>query len=203
MTSPAHPNARRINSGLGCSESDRPWLTLSRCYDVDETLIPRPPKQIVGGLNSVTPFRRLNRAEVGGSWESKQLADMIGKVRRGIARLIDAYEDGLLQKPEFEPRVQRARERLTRLEAEAEAQAGREREHDDLRLVLDQFQVFAEQVRQGLDNADWQTRREIIRALVKRVEIGPEEARIVYRVTPRPFDLGPAPAVRLRLEVDQ
>jgi site-specific DNA recombinase len=136
--------------------------------------------------------RRLDRAEVGGGWEGKQLADMIGKVRRGIARLIDAYEDGLLQKPEFEPRVQRARERLTRLEAEAEAQAGREREHDDLRLVLDQFQVFAEQVRQGLDNADWQTRREIIRALVKRVEIGPEEARIVYRVTPRPFDLGPA-----------
>jgi site-specific DNA recombinase len=136
--------------------------------------------------------RRLNREEAGGSWESKQLADMIGKVRRGIARLIDAYEDGLLQKPEFEPRVQRARERLARLEAEAEAQAGRERESDDLRLVLGQLQAFAEQVGQRLESADWQTRREIIRALVKRVEIGPEEARIVYRVTPRPFDRGPA-----------
>ena len=133
---------------------------------------------------------RLNRAEAGGSWEGQQLAGLVEKVRRGIARLIDAYEDGLLQKSDFEARVQRARERLARLEAEA--QASREREDEDLRLVLDQFQTFAEQVRQGLGNADWQTRREIIRALVKRVEIGPEEARIVYRVAPCP--VGPSPA---------
>jgi site-specific DNA recombinase len=136
--------------------------------------------------------RRLNRNESGESWESKQLGDMIQKVRRGIARLIDAYEDGLLQKLEFEPRVQKARERLTRLEAEAAAQAGREREHDDLRLVLNQLQAFAAQVSHGLDNADWTARREIIRALVKRVEIGTEEVRIVYLVTPRPFDPSPA-----------
>jgi site-specific DNA recombinase len=136
--------------------------------------------------------RRLNREETGGSWETKQLGDMIQKARRGITRLIDAYEDGLLQKQEFEPRMQTARERLLRLEVEAAAQSGRERESEDLRLVLGQLQAFAEQVRQGLDKADWATRQDIIRALVRRVEIGSEEIRIVYRVTPRPFDPSPS-----------
>jgi site-specific DNA recombinase len=136
--------------------------------------------------------RRLNREEAGGSWQAKQLGDMIPKARRGIARLIDAYEDGLLQKHEFEPRIQTARERLARLQTEAAAQSGREQEQEDLRFVVGQLQTFAEQVRQGLDKADWATRQDIIRALVRRVEIGPEAVRIVYRVTPRPFDSGPA-----------
>jgi site-specific DNA recombinase len=40
--------------------------------------------------------------------------------RRPIARLLDAYENGLMDKGEFEPRIRRARERLIQLEAEAE-----------------------------------------------------------------------------------
>jgi hypothetical protein len=37
---------------------------------------------------------------------------MIQKLKRGIARLIDAYEDGLLKKEEFEPRLRNAKGRL-------------------------------------------------------------------------------------------
>src|SRR4029077_7936868 len=49
----------------------------------------------------------------------EQLAKHIGAVQRSISRLIDAYEDGLLEKTEFEPRVARARQRLERLKKEA------------------------------------------------------------------------------------
>jgi hypothetical protein len=49
------------------------------------------------------------------------------------------------------------------------------------------LQGLAAQVEQGLDHADWSTRRQIIRALVKRVEIGAETVSIVYRVAPVPF----------------
>jgi site-specific DNA recombinase len=135
--------------------------------------------------------RRLNGSGAGESLESQQLGSRIEQVRRGIARLIDAYEGGLLQKAEFEPRLQNARQRLERLESQAQTQANLEREQEDLRLVLGQFKAFAEQVRQGLDKASWAARRVIICALVKRVEIGPEEVRIVYRVTPRPFEPSP------------
>ena len=39
----------------------------------------------------------------------------------------------------------------------------------------------------GLDDADWSTRREIIRALVKRVEIEAEQVRVVFRINPPPL----------------
>ena len=40
---------------------------------------------------------------------------------------------------------------------------------------------------QGLDKADWQTRRQIIRALVKEVKVSDEQVCIVYRVNTDPF----------------
>jgi site-specific DNA recombinase len=41
-------------------------------------------------------------------------------------------------------------------------------------------------------NADFATKREIIRALVKRIEIDRKDVRVVYRISPRPFVPGPA-----------
>ncbi len=115
------------------------------------------------------------------------LTKLIQKVKRGIARLIDAYEEGLLEKREFEPRIRSAKERLAKLETEAQSQAAAEAEEQELRLVIGQLQEFAERVRSGLAEADWSTQREIIRALVKRVEVDKEEVRVVYRVSPAPF----------------
>jgi hypothetical protein len=42
-----------------------------------------------------------------------------------------------------------------------------------------------------LQEPDWNTRREVLRALVKKVEIDEQEVRIVYRVSPSPFERGP------------
>lgn len=119
------------------------------------------------------------------------LTKLIQKVKRGIARLIDAYQEGLLDKQEFEPRVQGAKERLSKLQAEANAQAAEEAQEHELRLAIGHLEEFAERVRAGLAESDWDTRREIIRALVKRVEVNKEEVRIVYRVNPPPFAKGP------------
>jgi site-specific DNA recombinase len=176
-----HPGGERL-----CDNQQVQAETLEQAVWDDVCSLLRDPVRLEAEYQ-----RRLNGTQTGENPERQQLADRIAKVRRGITRLIDAYADGLLQKEEFEPRLRSARERLGRLETQEQAQAGREREHEDLRLVLGQFQAFAEQVRQGLDKANGAARREIIRALVKRVEIGPEEARIVYRVTPRPFDPSP------------
>jgi site-specific DNA recombinase len=123
---------------------------------------------------------------------AEALEQLIRKVRRGIARLIDAYGEGLLEKEEFEPRIRTARERLARLEAEARERADADAEEQELRLVIGQFGDFAERVGAGLQEADWATRRGIVRALVSRVEVDGEAVRIVYRVSPCPFAEGPA-----------
>src|SRR5712692_9189742 len=48
--------------------------------------------------------------------EHEGLESQMSKLRRGIARLIDSYADGLIDKQEFEPRVTRMRERMQHLE---------------------------------------------------------------------------------------
>lgn len=132
--------------------------------------------------------RRLRGSAVEGSGADREaLAKRVAAVKRGISRLIDGYSEGLLEKGEFEPRLRAARERLARLEAEARAEADEAARRADLRLVVGQIQEFAEGINSGLREADWATRREVIRALVKQVEVGDEEVRIVYRVPPVPF----------------
>jgi site-specific DNA recombinase len=135
--------------------------------------------------------RRLDRPEPD-EHDRRQLDKQIAQQRRTISRLIDAYEDGLIEKSEFEPRVGKAKERLARLQAEATAAAERQAERVELQLVIGHLEEFAQRVQQGLEAADCTTRREIIRALVKTVKIEDSKVRISYRISPPPFDGGPA-----------
>jgi site-specific DNA recombinase len=132
--------------------------------------------------------RRLEGPKGGPAREADQLAKLINQVKKTISRLIDAYGEGLLEKSEFEPRLTAARERLSRLEEEHERSADEEGAEAELRLVIGRLEEFASRVSEGLEGTDWLTRREITRALVKRVEVDENEARIVYRVSPSPFE---------------
>ena len=87
---------------------------------------------------------------------------MIGSVRRGITRLIDSYQEGFLDREEFEPRIRAAKERLAKLELETKAAVDRELEAQEVRTAIDQLESFGSRIRDGLQDADWATRREII-----------------------------------------
>jgi site-specific DNA recombinase len=139
--------------------------------------------------------RRLaNKRQSGRLDRGENLAASIKQIKRGVARLIDGYETGLLERAEFEPRIKRAKERLAKLEAEARQAADKEAEEREFRLVIGRLHEFADRVKSGLDEADHKSRREIIRVLVKHVEINEDDIRIVYRVSPpvpRPGNPGP------------
>jgi site-specific DNA recombinase len=134
--------------------------------------------------------RRQKRSPQGAGFD-EHLGSRIQKIKRGIVRLVDAYEDGLLEKSEFEPRIRRSRDRLAKLEGDAKKQAEEESHRVELELVIGHLQEFADRIQAGLHDADWSTRREIIRALVKRVEVDEAHVRVIYRVDSLPFDQGP------------
>ncbi len=116
--------------------------------------------------------------------EHEGLESQLGKLRRGIARLIDSYADGLIDKQEFEPRVMRMRERMQHLEEQLQRLKEESEVEEELRLILGRLEIFATQVNDGLRQADFQTRRDIIRALVKRVEVDEQLVRIIFCVSP-------------------
>ena len=115
---------------------------------------------------------RLNDDNNEASLALKQNEATINKVKRAIARLIDAYEDDLLSKEEFEPRVRQSKTRLSQLQAEHAKLAMRANEQDELRSVINHLEEFSQQLSAGIETLDWINKREVIRALVKRVEIG-------------------------------
>jgi site-specific DNA recombinase len=104
------------------------------------------------------------------------------KLRSGIGRLIDAYAEGLIEKPDFEPRISRLKERLAKLEEQVREHVDDAVQQRELTLLIGQLDAFAATVQQRLDQVDWQTQRTLIRTLVKRVAIDREEVNVVFRI---------------------
>src|SRR5215475_13189418 len=115
----------------------------------------------------------------------------ISKLRQGIARLIDSYAEGLIDKGEFEPRVTRLRQRLARLEEQRQALADETAIQEELQLIIGHLEDFAAKLHDGLETAEWASQRDLIRALVKRVEVARHEVNVVFRIDPYPSDNDP------------
>lgn len=115
----------------------------------------------------------------------------LGKLEQGLARLIDSYAEGLLEKQEFEPRISHLRQRIGHLEVQRRQLAEDAASQTELQLIIGRLEDFASQVHDGLAEAPWARKRGIIRMLVKRVEVAHDQGKVVFRVEPRPGDSGP------------
>ncbi len=135
--------------------------------------------------------RRQHGADADQPAQRERLRTAIAKAKQGIGRLLDAYTAGLVEASDFEPRIKRLKEQLAKAEAEWQQLAQALHEQGEVQRLLSSFAEFAEQVNESLTQANGQQRREILRALVKRVEVENETVRIVYKVPPRPFAKGP------------
>ena len=113
------------------------------------------------------------------------------KAKRGISRLIDAYENGLIDRAEFESRLGPARKRLQQLDDQIAALAAEQSRLQDLQLVVRQIETFARKLEGSLEQADWSTKQQVIRMLVKQIEIGEQAVRIVYKIDGLPFAQAP------------
>jgi site-specific DNA recombinase len=144
--------------------------------DVSELL--RDPERIAREYE-----RRLDRGQAPDP-EADRLADTVQKIKRALNRLTDAYEEGLLDKRDFTERLHRNQGRLTQLQEQAQRHAQTQRSEHELRLVIACVEEFRERIHAGLDQADAATRRAVLLALVKRIEIEEHNVRIIYKVTP-------------------
>jgi site-specific DNA recombinase len=83
------------------------------------------------------------------------------------------------------------KQRVTVLEAQLQQLADEAVQQRELKLLIGQLEEFVVKVQQNLASADWAMKREIIRALVRRVEIDKQEVTVVFRVGPDPFGQHP------------
>jgi hypothetical protein len=82
----------------------------------------------------------------------------------------------------------RLRQRIAHLEDQRQQLVDKAAMHTELRLIIGRLEDFAAKVQHGLEEADWLSKREIIRALVKRVEVTHDQVNVVFRVDQHPGD---------------
>ena len=105
-------------------------------------------------------------------------------LEKGKSRLIDSYAAGLIDHEDFEPKIRQLKVKLQQVERQIEQCNQQEVTQFELFLVINRLEDFAKAVNDKLDSIDFHTKREIIRALVKRVEIHKEEIVVVFRIEP-------------------
>ena len=108
----------------------------------------------------------------------------IRKLRQGMGRLIDSYAEGLIEKGDFEPRITRLKERVAVMESQEQELKADASLQQELHLIIGQLEDFARTITHNLDQVEWPRQREIIRALVKRVEVDHEQVHVVFRIDP-------------------
>ena len=111
----------------------------------------------------------------------------ISQLKRRVARLVEMYADGHIDKDKFQKDVHFSKRRLSEFEQARQIEMEKDGEQRELRLLIGEIEEFAKSAREGLDAGDMATRRRIISTLVKQIEVGADEVNIVYKVTPSPF----------------
>ena len=110
-------------------------------------------------------------------------------IQSKVARIIDSYADGLIGKQDFEPRIKRAKEQLKKIDEQLRFVEQEAVDEAQLKLITVRIDDFAAKIGGRLEKIDWDTKRQIIRALVRKVEISHDEVNVVFRVASLPFDL--------------
>jgi len=128
--------------------------------------------------------RRIAQARDGTATSDEiiRLERQMTSLQRGIARLIDSYTEGILDKTEFEPRIAGLKQRVTQLHERHQAALEAVESERDLALVVSRLEDFAAKVTTGLDNLDRFGMRDIIRTVVRRIEIADSRIEVIFRV---------------------
>jgi site-specific DNA recombinase len=106
----------------------------------------------------------------------------VERLEARVQRLLDAYEIGALSLEDFRTRSASIQERLRRARADLSAAETELAAVLNLRAIATRLEDFAEQVADGLEGLTREQRRDVIRMLVARVEIGAEKITVVFRV---------------------
>ncbi|KAF5304407.1 hypothetical protein FQR65_LT18867 [Abscondita terminalis] len=161
--------------------------------DALETAVWEEVKHLLKNPNRVLEEYRRRLSELKKSlWDQKSdlLEKQENKLKRGIARLIDSYAQEYINQEEFEPRIKAMKQSLKTIEEEKKRIFDQKKLKQELALVVTNLEDFSSNIRSNLDNAAWLTKRDIIRTLVKRIEINLEDVNVVFRVKELPNSSG-------------
>jgi site-specific DNA recombinase len=127
--------------------------------------------------------RRIAKLEKSPAEQTEKLFEkQKASLQRGISRLIDSYAEGHVDKDEFGPRITSMKQRLKIIEEQNNNQINQENLKTELQLVITNLECFQSCVQEKMNEVDWQVKRDIIRTLIRRIEISETDINIVFKI---------------------
>ncbi|HEY9845456.1 MAG TPA: zinc ribbon domain-containing protein [Candidatus Caenarcaniphilales bacterium] len=179
-----------------CSQSrkvdgERPWCSNPsiRAQELEEAVWVEVCRLLKRPQNLQQEYqRRLHTSDGDPTVQTRKHLDLqMRKMNKGIERVIDAYVEGLIDKNELQPRLRTMRESLKSLEVQLKQLKDQATLESELRLVIGRVEEFAAKVTQRLGTLDFLEKREVIRTLVKRVEIYEGKVKVVFKLGNSPL----------------
>lgn len=115
-------------------------------------------------------------------------------MQHSLERLIDSFTEGLIEKEQFTSRMNRAKSRIAELDVQLEAETGDADQQKYVCSVIARLREIAKSIGQ-LGAVEWDRKREIIRLLVHKIEIGQEAIKVIFRVMQEKHHSGLPPIV--------
>ena len=128
--------------------------------------------------------RRLQEHRQGSPAERRQgeVAKELARVENQSDKLLDAYQEGLVEIDELRSRLPELRKRQTSLQKEFEGLTLQTLEHGRLLEVNVSMEKFMEQLKTSAQNLDTQQKQKIVRLLVRQVLLSPGTATIQHSI---------------------
>lgn len=181
-------DAHRLNGGAKCSNRTVRGDELEQLvWDQVRALLENPTRV------ADEYRRRLSQTQEGSAVpeEITRLDRQIATLRLGTDRLIDGYTSGFIDKAQFEPRMMGLKQRMAQLNDQHKAMLDAANAERELSLVINRLEDFSAKVTQGLERLDWHGTRELVRTVVRRIEIDHDTIEVVFRVPPANEPMGP------------
>ena len=114
--------------------------------------------------------------------EVEALRNQAKKISIGISRLIDSYTDSCINKDEFEPRIKVMKNNLEDINKQKAIIQDQNNIEESINVTINTLESFKANIKDSCEQIDWITKRDIIRSLVKKVEIHLDDINIIYRI---------------------
>jgi site-specific DNA recombinase len=114
------------------------------------------------------------------------LVNEMARIKNGIDRLLDAYQEGLVQLPELRGRVQGLRKRDSALTSELQSIESRMVDEEMNLQLVGRIDDFLSRVRQSAESLNVLDRQKILRLVVKEVLISGDTVTIKHSIPTTP-----------------
>ena len=141
----------------------------------------KDPERIKREYNRRLDEYEKESCEVG---NTKALDKQREKLKKVKSRLIDVYAEGIIDGEEFKEKIAHIKVRLSTLDKQIEDAQTIENKQYELFLIINHLEEFSQQISHNIEDASFDEKRSIIRAVVKRVEIHRDEVVVIFRVKP-------------------